>query len=369
MSATAPTPDIASNAASRPSFIDSDVHPALPHRKALYPYLSREWRDFLDTFGALTHGVYAGRGAYPRFTPETARRDAWPPNGQPPGSDLAFLREQHLDAHNIHRAILLPIVNANNPRNTDLSTAMCAATNDWQVDAFTSREPRLKASIHICAEDAEGAVAEIERRAERSDFAQVQLGSRSLEPIGRKRYWPIFAAAERHDLPIGFHIGGPSAFAPTPGGWPDYYVEDHHVLIHSAQAQLASMILEGIFEMFPRLRIVIIEAGFAWVPSFTWRLDAHWRKMRAETPRCVHPPPHYIRRNVWFTTQPSEEPERKGDLRRLFEWIGFDRMMFATDYPHWDFDDPDRALPMRLSPEERQMIFHDNARAFYAHLD
>ncbi|MDX3972571.1 amidohydrolase family protein [Shinella sp.] len=367
------TDDIAlepSEKATKLRMVDCDIHPALKHKKALHPYLEQRWRQHLDEFGALAHCVYATRGGpYPRFTPETARRDAWPPNGNPPGSDLEFMQTQHLDAHGIEYGILQPIVGANNARNTGLSAALCTATNRWQVDEFTSRDPRLKASIHIGAEDAELAVAEIERWAGDRNFAQIQLGSRSVEPIGRKRYWPIFEAAVRNDMPIGFHVGGPSPYAPSPSGWPDYYLEDHHVLTHSAHAQVSSMILEGVFELFPRLRVVMIEAGFAWVPSLGWRLDNHWRKLRTETPLCKRPPSEYLRQNLWFTTQPADEPERREDLRFLFEQIGFDRMMFATDYPHWDFDDPERALVMPMSKDERQMLFRGNAMEFYANLD
>ncbi len=242
---------------------------------------------------------------------------------------------------------------------------MVTAANEWQLDVFASQEKRLKASILIAADDADAAVAEIARRSTDSRFAQIQLGSRSLEPIGRKRYWPIFAAAQDANMPIGFHIGGPSAYAPSPSGWPSFYAEDHHVLIHSMQAQVASMILEGVFEHFPRLRVVMIEGGFGWAPSLAWRLDAHWAKMRNETPHVKMKPSEYMRRNVWFSTQPVEEPEKPEDLRRICEWIGWDRLLYASDYPHWDFDDPFRAFPIPMSETEKRMMFHDNAVAFY----
>ena len=51
------------------------------------------------------------------------------------------------------------------------------------------------------------------------------------------------------------------------------------------------------------------------------------------------------------------------DLRQFIEWIGWDRLCFATDYPHWDFDDPQHAFPLQMSQEQRRMVFTDNARA------
>ena len=345
--------------------IDSDIHPSLAHPAALHPFLAANWREHLIQYGIRPHGIYAERGTYPRFTPNTARRDSWPPNGQPPGSDLTFMQQQHLDAYDIEIGILEPLIQANVSRNLEFGAALVSAANDWQVETFTSKEKRLRASILIPAEDAEASVLEIEKRASDPQFAQIQLGSRSVEPIGRKRYWPIFKAAQAANLPIGFHVGGPSAHSPSPSGWPSFYAEDHHDLVHSMQAQVSSMILEGVFEHFPKLRVVMIEGGFGWAPSLAWRLDAHWAKMRNETPHVKMKPSEYMRRNVWFSTQPVEEPEKPDDLRKICEWIGWDRLLYASDYPHLDFDDPLRAFPIVMSEQEKRMLFHDNAVAFY----
>jgi predicted TIM-barrel fold metal-dependent hydrolase len=140
---------------------------------------------------------------------------------------------------------------------------------------FTSREKRLRASIQVPFEDASAAVAEIDKRAGDPNFAQIQLTSRSTEPLGRPRYWPIFEAAAHHNLTIGLHIGGEAGHGPTAGGWPSFYIEDHHGLTHSMQCQATSMILEGVFERFPNLRMLMIEGGFAWGPPLAWRLDNH----------------------------------------------------------------------------------------------
>ena len=91
------------------------------------------------------------------------------------------------------------------------------------------------------------------------------------------------------------------------------------------------MILEGVFERFPTLRMLMIEGGFAWGPALAWRLDNHWKKMRSEVPQVKRPPSEYFKRNLWFSTQPMEEPENPADLRKTLEWIGWDRIVFATD--------------------------------------
>lgn len=357
--------DRQTGSATKLRIIDSDIHPTLRAESDLNPWLSERWKKHIAEYGKLGHGPYAARNTYPRFMPATSRRDAWPPNGGPPGSDLDFMRAQLLDLYDIEHGILEPLFPGNLLRNLELSAAVCSAINDWQVAAFTSQESRLRASIQIPFEDAKASVAEIERRVKQRDFAQIQLTSRSIEPLGRPKYWPIFEAAAHYNLPIGLHIGGEAGFSPTASGWPSFYIEDHHGLTHAMQCQATSLVLEGVFERFPTLKVIMIEGGWAWLPVLGWRLDNHWRKMQAEVPHLKMPPSHYMRRNLWVSTQPMEEPERPEDLRKTLSWIGWDRILFATDYPHWDFDDPRHAFPCQLSEAEKRMIFRGNAEAIY----
>jgi predicted TIM-barrel fold metal-dependent hydrolase len=60
-----------------------------------------------------------------------------------------------------------------------------------------------------------------------------------------------------------------------------------------------------------------------------------------------------------------EEPNPPAHLRDTIDWIGLDRLLFATDYPHWDYDDPLTAMPLRLSKEEQQAFLIGNARRLY----
>ncbi|HEY8290805.1 MAG TPA: amidohydrolase family protein [Acetobacteraceae bacterium] len=366
MSMTADAPERRPEADSRIGIVDTDIHPYMKTPRDLDPFLSARWRTYLAEYDKFVCGPYAARGNYPRFSPNTSRRDSWPPGGGLPGSDVAFMREQHLDANNVAFGVLEPLLNANVARNLDAAAAFCTAMNDWQVEAFVKPEPRLRASILVPQDDAEASVREIERRAGDRHFAQVQLGSKTSEPLGRKRYWPIFAAAQANGLSIGLHIGGTQSNAPSAGGWPQFYIEDHHVLVHSMQNQAASLILEGVFEAFPRLKVVLIEGGFAWGPTLAWRLDAHWKKMRNEVPHLKRAPSEYMRQNIWFATQPVEEPENPEDLRQVFEWIGWDRIVYSSDYPHWDYDDPRLAFRIKLDPEQEQKIFRDNAMEVYS---
>ena len=69
--------------------------------------------------------------------------------------------------------------------------------------------------------------------------------------------------------------------------------------------------------------------------------------------------------HIWVSTQPMEEAEEPEHLLDVMNWVGMDRIMFSTDYPHWDFDDPWLALPLKLDENTRAKIFSENARALW----
>ena len=345
----------------RRAVIDCDIHNGIP-AGALKPFIPAAWREYEAEIGGRSP---SGR-LYPKGYSNAARQDSFPPNGGQPGSDLPFLREQLLDAWGIEFGVLNCLGGGGGVLNTRWGTALCQAVNDWQVAEWLDPEPRLRASIVVHPGDPEGAAREIARCAKDSRFVQVLLTVRTDEPLGKQRYWPMYRAAAEHGLPVGIHFGGPAPNPITPTGWPSYYLEDHSGMMLAFQAQVASYVYEGVFQELPDLRVVLIEGGFAWVPPLAWRMDHYWREFRAEMPWLKEPPSQLIRRHFKITTQPMDEPSDPKDFPTILKQLGSDDMlMFATDYPHWDFDSPDHALPIRLSEELERKIFSENARAFY----
>jgi predicted TIM-barrel fold metal-dependent hydrolase len=345
--------------------VDCDVHNTPASDQALRPYLSERWRRHVERFGLRTrHGLAAGF-PYPKSTPGAARLDAWPPDGGPPGSNLVFMREQLLDPLGISYAVLNCLHPGAGQVDAELGAALCGAVNDWQQAEWLEPEPRLRASIVIPFDEAELSVAEIERVGLLPGFVQTLMLVRSLEPMGRRRYWPIYAACERLGLPVGMHFGGYSGHPISSSGWPSYYLEDHTGMAMSFQSQVISLVFEGVFERFPGLRVVLIEGGVAWLPPLVWRMDRLFDEMRDEVPSLRRRPSEYVREHVFLTTQPVEEPGDPAHLLQVFERIGEDRLLFATDYPHWDYDDPVRAFPSPLPAGLRERVYAGNARGVY----
>lgn len=350
----------------RLGIIDGDMHPTLRTLADLKPYMPAQWWEVLTTYGTRRRHGMTGLEPYPKSAPRACRRDAWPEDGGPPGSNLDLIRSQYLEPYGIEYAMMGPLGGTGQGEmNLDLAAALASAANDWQRERFTTPEPRLRSGLVVPAEDAAASVREIERCAPDPAYAQVFMLTRNAEPAGNRRYWPIYEAAARHGLPVAFHVFGASGHPFTGAGWPSYYVEEGAGHSTSCQSVVTSLVVEGVFERFPTLKVVVVEGGFAWLPPLAWRLDKLYARLRSEVPHLTRKPSDYIREHIWVTTQPVEEPADRGQLLDMMEWVGWDRLLFSSDYPHWDFDDPLRALPAGLPREHGRRILSANARAVY----
>jgi uncharacterized protein len=305
--------------------------------------------------------------AYPSNSPLTARPDWRPLHGRA-GSDLNALREQALIPFNLTHAICNCLYGVHFLFSEELAAVYASAVNDWMVHEWLDREPKLRASIVIPMQNPEMAVAEIERCAADRRFVQVLMLVMGDMPLGRRHFWPIYNAAERHGLPIGIHAGSSYRQPVTAAGWPSYYTEDYAAQAVAFQSQLTNLISEGVFSKFPTLKMVFLESGFTWLPAHMWRMTKGWRALRREIPWVDRSPSEIVRSNIRLTTQPIDAPPNPEDFERLLDQMGSDELLlFSTDYPHWQFDD-DMALPDHLPADLVRKIMIDNPRATYPRL-
>nr|WP_310502699.1 amidohydrolase family protein [Paenibacillus qinlingensis] len=351
------------NMSNAPRIIDTDVHNAVPHNKDLLPYLAREWHEQLLSAGPGAPGVY--------YSPlGVMRKDARPDNGGIPGSDPHFLKKHHLDRYGIDYAILTGsgILGVSLNPDPDYGNAVCSAYNDWLVETWLKVSPQYKGSILINHSDPQVAAKEIDRMGGHPDMVQVIMASGSPMLFGQRFYHPIYEAAERNGLPVAIHPGTEGrgiAGAPTPSGYPTKYFEWHNILPTNYMAHINSLVCEGVFVKFPKLKFVAIEGGLAWLPHLMWRMDKNYKGLRDQVPWLTRLPSEYIREHIRLTTQPIEEPSQPDHINQILDMLGGDHMvMFSSDYPHWDFDNPKMALqPIRK--ELRQKILVENAMALY----
>ncbi len=350
--------------------IDCDVHNDWVSSDVLLPYIDPNFRDYLARGEAP-----GGPGTFPKSTrpwmhPEGfVRTDLESGNGGPIGSDYELMKTALLDKYDYDYGILTAeeAIWCSTIANPHYASALARAYNDWQIDHWLPKDTRLKGSLVVAPQDPTGAAAEIRRIGEHPDLVQVLVTAGSARPYGDPFYHPIWEAAAEVDLPIAAHLGGevaqhnPIACGPTTFFW-----ETHALLCEMGMAQVASMIAQGVFEKWPNLYFILIECGVAWLPPILWRLDADYKALRKETPWVKRLPSEYARDHIRLTTQPLEQPANLDYLWNSLEAIdGKNTLLFASDYPHWDFDDPTK---LHIPPDWRENIFDTNARKVYKRL-
>ena len=208
-----------------------------------------------QTTGAITarSRAFSGPDAndYPEGAPTSTRPEITEPSADRPQSDLALLREHALDPWGVQYGILTCAYRVQSVHNEDLAAALASAINDWQIEHWLDPEPRLRGSLIVPSQNPELAAREIERLGDHPGFVQVMLPVRSQAPYGNRRYHPIYAAAVRHDLVVGIHYGGAPGLPPTSVGWPSTYLEEYVGMSQVFQAQVLSLVSEGVFGPVP----------------------------------------------------------------------------------------------------------------------
>src|SRR4030081_3774172 len=324
--------------------IDCDVHPAVPGMQAVLLYLDAHWRPSVQDRGIDSLDSIS----YPPNAPLSARPDWRDPSGRA-GTGVAALGAQVLDRWGSGGAILNCLYGVQLVFNEDMAAAFARAINAWIATEWLDRDPGLRASMVVPLQNVDYAVDEIERCAAAKRFVQILVLAMGEMPLGRRHYWPVFAAAERHGLPLGIHAGSAYRHPVTSLGWPTYYIEDYLSQSQGFQSQVASLICEGVFTKHPALKVVLIESGVTWIPAFLWRLAKLWRGLRSEIPWVERSPRDVFRDHFRLTIQPFDAPDSPDIVRRVIDHLGSDELLlFSTDYPHWQFDGND-FLPARIT--------------------
>ena len=340
--------------------IDCDVHPNVPGMQALLPYLEEFWRDSVEDRGIDSLESIS----YPPNAPITARRDFRDAKNRA-ATSVADLQAQVFERWGAGLAICNCLYGVQLLLNEDMARAFARAVNDWMVAEWLDRDARLRASIVVPLQNVEFAVEEIERCAKDPRFVQVLVLTMGEEPLGRRHFWPVYAAAERHGLPLGIHAGSAYRHPVTSLGWPTYYIEDYAAQSQGFQSQVTSLISEGVLTKHPGLKVVLIESGVTWVPAFLWRMSKFWRGLRTEIPWIDRSPLEIFRDHFRLTVHPFDAPDSPDIVRRIIDHLGSDTLLlFSSDYPHWQFDG-DNFLPAGIPADLARKIMVDNPRATY----
>jgi uncharacterized protein len=241
--------------------------------------------------------------------------------------------------------------------------------NRYLRDRWLDPDAGVYGAIMVAAQAPELSAKEIELHAGTAGFAAVYLPMAGTYPLwGHRKYDPIYAAAEAAGLPVV--LMGYTIIRPT---FP-YQLDQFDTALakqviskpFGAMANLVSMTTTGVFARFPRLKVVFSECGMSWLPFVMWRLDQQVQWTEFEVPFYTEKPSEYIRRQVYVTTHRLEDPGDPDLLQSLIaSGGGPGRLVFASDWPHYDADQVCRLRDSSLPDEWKRTILSDTAHSIF----
>ena len=292
------------------------------------PELMALWRDMLDTGTDLDPGFVSLVGFYARHDSERAR------TVNERLQDLGDRRLADMAAAGIDRQIISLTAPGTQVLDPDAAVAMATLANDRLAEACERHPDRFTGLTAIAPQDPPAAAREIERGAGLG-FKGVIVNSHTHgEYLDNQKFWPILEAAQAFDTPIYLHPTAPPRTMIQPlleagldGAIYGFAVE--------TGMHLLRMITAGVFDRFPRLRVVVGHLGEA-LPFWLYRLDymhaASVRSGRYESMRPIaRKPSDYLRENVWVTTSGVAWPPAIMFCREV---LGPERVLYAMDYPY-----------------------------------
>ncbi|MCH8346620.1 MAG: amidohydrolase, partial [Chloroflexi bacterium] len=250
--------------------------------------------------------------------------------------------------------------------DAEWAVALARAQNSLLYQAFTSVSPRLRGVALLPIQDPQAAARELRRCVQELGFVGGMLAADGGHLLGDARFDPIYEEAQRLDVMLGVHASG----SHLGGGGVELFPRfiQAHTVSHpfGQMRQITSVIFEGVPQRFPELRLAFLEAGVGWVPYWLGRMDEEYEKRgTAEAPRLTKKPSEYVRSGAIYFSCEAGEPL----LAEAVEYIGEERVVFASDFPHWDHSYPQSIHQLwdrdDLPEARKRMLLADNARRLY----
>ncbi|MEO8098354.1 MAG: amidohydrolase family protein [Acidobacteriota bacterium] len=303
---------------------------------------------FQDVFGRIPHQIQLAEDV------DTSNGDH---------RDLTLVRRA-IDSMGIDIQVLFPqpMLEIGLHPNPEMETQLIFAYNRWFTSRILAKEPRIKSMLALPFNSPEACLRTIREFAGKPGVAGFLITGQRSNGVYRNDYMPVYRELEERGLPLGFHAG------------PDYNVGrlvNRFVSVHSLSfvtcnmIHLTNWIINGLCERFPKLKVIWIESGLAWLPFMMQRLDHEYLMRQSDAPLLKKLPSEYMR-DMYYTSQPMEMTNMKL-LESTFEAIDAENhLLFSSDWPHWDFDVPAKivGLPF-LTEQAKRNILGENAKRVF----
>jgi predicted TIM-barrel fold metal-dependent hydrolase len=246
----------------------------------------------------------------------------------------------------------------------DIATAMMFAYNRWFTETILPREARVKTLLSLPFHDPDACLKMIAEFGDTPGVVGFMIASQRHEGVHKNVYMRVYRALEERGLPLAFHAG--PSWGDTMTSTMNRFLSAHAMsFVTCNMTHLTNWVINGLPERFPKLKLIWIESGLAWVPFMMQRLDHEYLMRQSDAPLLKRLPSEYIS-EMFFTSQPLEVtiPHM---LEATFKAMHAEtQLMYSSDWPHWDFDVPSQiaGLPF-LSEQAKRNILGETARKVF----
>jgi predicted TIM-barrel fold metal-dependent hydrolase len=279
--------------------------------------------------------------------------------------DIA-LTKRWMDCMGTDIAILFPtpMLQLGVHPQVEVEVALARAYNRWLCEKVLAKEPRLRSMLYLPFNDAEATFRMVQEFGKHEGVCGFMVTAARYRPVHHNSYMKTYALLEDLNLPIGFH----AAY-----NWNDQSMSmlNRFISVHALgftfhnMVHMANWIVNGIPERFPKLKVVWIESGLAWIPFMMQRFDNEYLMRTSEAPALKKLPSDYMR-DMYWASQPMEMTDM-GLLQETMRVINADtQLVYSSDYPHWDFDLPSTIsdLPFLSEKGKHNILGGTAARLF-----
>jgi predicted TIM-barrel fold metal-dependent hydrolase len=273
-----------------------------------------------------------------------------------------------MDADGIDIQVVYPtrLLNLSAVKEAHLAVALSRAYNDWLAEFCAANPARLKGVAMVALQDVDAAIAEARRAVEELGHVGIFMPTNVRDQdVGKRQFWPFYEAVEALGVPIALH-GGTLASERMHGRFDTFLAAHTLAFPLECMTALTGLVFAGVPERFPRLRIAALEGSCGWLPFLMDRMDEEFEKRGArEAPLLKAKPSEYLLNGQFYYAFELEE----STLSYVIQRIGGDKLLYASDYPHWDTEWPNTVRIFRgradVSDADKRRILGENPQRFY----
>lgn len=251
-------------------------------------------------------------------------------------------------------------------RETALAVERARAYNDWLAEFCSADRQRLKGVAVVALQDIEAAIQEARRAVLELGHVGVMMPTNVVDQdIGETQFWPFYEEVEK--LGVGLALHGGVHMAERMTGRFSSFIKVHTLAFpFECMAALTGLMYSGVPEVFPNLRIAALEGCCGWMPFLMDRMDEEFElRGHREAPLLKNKPSEYLKSGRFYIGVESDE----APIPYVIDTFGADKLLWASDYPHWDSSWPHgtEAFLLRedISDTAKRQIMEENPQRFY----